>query len=46
MPLRWGMLSLALKMLDEIGFPEELVVNSSVERFRQYLKERNIHLED
>ena len=41
-----GHAGLALKMLDEIGFPEELVVNSSVERFRQYLKERNIHLED
>ena len=41
-----GHAGLALKMLDDIGFPEELVVNSSVERFRQYLKERNIHLED
>ena len=37
-----GHAGLALKMLDDIGFPEELVVNSSVERFRQYLKERNI----
>ena len=41
-----GHAGLALKMLDEIGFPEELVVNSSVERFRQYLKERNIHWEE
>ncbi len=29
----------ALRMLREIDFPEELVVNSNVERFRQYLKE-------
>lgn len=27
------------KLLDEIDFPEELVVNSSVERFRAYLKQ-------
>lgn len=28
----------ALKMLEEINFPEELVVNSSIERFDNYLK--------
>ena len=26
-------------MLEEMGFPEELIVNSSEERFRNYLKE-------
>lgn len=30
--------SAALKMLEEIDFPEELVVNSSVERFSEYLR--------
>lgn len=28
----------ALKMLEEINFPEELIVNSSIERFDNYLK--------
>ncbi len=28
----------AIKMLEEIDFPEELVVNSSIERFNNYLK--------
>lgn len=28
----------SLRLLDEIGFPEELVVNSSAERFRAYLR--------
>lgn len=36
----------SLKMLEEINFPEELVVNSSVERFEKYLKEHNIPLRD
>ncbi len=34
----------SIKMLEEIGFPEELVVNSSVERFERCLKERGIRL--
>lgn len=34
----------SLKMLEEIGFPEELVVNSSVERFERYLHEHNLPL--
>ena len=29
----------ALRMLEEIGFPEELVVNSSWERFEAYLSD-------
>lgn len=29
----------SLKLLEEIDFPEELVVNSSVERFQNYLKQ-------
>ncbi len=33
-------------MLREIGFPEELVVNSSVERFEKCLSERNIKLRE
>lgn len=36
----------ALEMLREIDFPEELIVNSSVERFEQYLKYHNIPLKD
>ena len=34
----------ALSMLEEIGFPEELIVNSSVENFNKYLLEQNIPL--
>lgn len=36
----------ALRMLEEIGFPEELVVNSSVERFEKYLTEHNLPLRE
>lgn len=32
----------ALAMLEEIGFPEELVVNSSRERFERYLEETGL----
>ena len=42
-----GKFSQALAMLNEINFPEELVVNSSVERFQKYLSEHtNLVLED
>lgn len=34
----------SIRMLEEIGFPEELVVNSSVERFEACLRERGIEL--
>lgn len=34
----------ALSMLEEIGFPEELVVNASIENFNNYLTEMNIPL--
>lgn len=34
----------ALSMLEEIGFPEELVVNASVENLNKYLTEMNIPL--
>ena len=34
----------AIKMLESINFPEELIVNSSVENFENYLKENNIPL--
>lgn len=34
----------ALSMLQEIGFPEELIINSSVENFNRYLTEMNIPL--
>ncbi len=36
----------SVAMLEEIGFPEELVVNSSVERFEKCLSERNIRLRE
>ncbi len=32
----------AMKMLEEIDFPQELIVNSDVNRFKSYLRERNI----
>lgn len=34
----------ALSMLSEINFPEELIINSSVENFEKYLLENNIPL--
>ena len=34
----------SIKMLEEIGFPEELIVNSSIERFEKTLRERGIPL--
>lgn len=34
----------AMKLLEEINFPEELIVNSDINRFKSYLRERNIHL--
>jgi len=36
----------SLRMLEEIEFPEELVVNSSVERFEKYLSEHGIPLRE
>lgn len=36
----------SLGMLEEIGFPEELVVNSSVERFEKYLTDHNLPLRE
>ena len=36
----------ALEMLEEIGFPEELIINSSVERLNNYFKGRGLHLFD
>ncbi len=35
----------ALRLLEEIGFPEELIVNSSVENMNKYMREANISLE-
>ncbi|MBE6824115.1 MAG: phosphatase [Ruminococcaceae bacterium] len=34
----------ALKMLSEIDFPSELVVNSSVDNLKEYFKEKNIDI--
>ena len=34
----------SLRMLESIDFPEELVINASVENFEKYLKEQNISL--
>lgn len=38
-----GELDDAIKMLKEIDFPESLIVNSSEENFKAYLKENNIY---
>ena len=43
---RVGHVEGALEMLEEIGFPEELVINSSVERLDNYFKGRGLHLFD
>ena len=39
-----GRADASLQMLEEIGFPEELVINSSVERFERYLTKLNLPL--
>ena len=39
-----GNVPLALKMLSEIDFPRELIVNSSVENLQEYFKEKNIDI--
>ena len=41
---RVGEFSNAVKMLTEIDFPSELVVNSSVENLKQYFSEKNIEI--
>lgn len=41
-----GRVDEALAMLEEIDFPEELVINSSVSRFEKYLTEHNIPLKE
>ena len=41
-----GRFDATIKMLEEIDFPEELIVNSSVERFEQCLRERGIALRE
>lgn len=41
---RVGHVEGALAMLEEIGFPEELVINSSIERLDAYFKGRGIRL--
>ena len=38
-----GELDDAIKMLKDIDFPKSLIVNSSVENFKAYLKENNIY---
>ena len=43
---RVGHVEGALEMLEEIGFPEELIINSSVERLNNYFKGRGLHLFD
>lgn len=40
-----GEVSDAIKMLKEIDFPQELIVNTDVDRFKTYLRERNIPIE-
>ena len=39
-----GCVDNALEMLEEIGFPEELVVNSSGERLDEYFRGRGLTL--
>lgn len=39
-----GDVPFALKMLEEIDFPSELVVNSSVENLKEYFREKNIEI--
>lgn len=39
-----GEVSDAIKMLEEIDFPSELVVNSSVENLQEYFREKNIEI--
>lgn len=39
-----GRVDRALEMLEEVGFPEELVVNSSKERLDEYFRSRGLHL--
>lgn len=39
-----GDVPFALQMLSEINFPQELVVNSSVENLKQFLSEKNISI--
>ena len=41
---RVGHVEGALAMLEEIGFPEELVINSSIERLDAYFRGRGLHL--
>ena len=41
---RVGHVEGALAMLEEIGFPEELVINSSIERLVAYFRGRGLHL--
>lgn len=41
---RVGCVDNALTMLEEIGFPEELVINSSRERLDAYFRGRGLHL--
>lgn len=41
-----GSVTPALELLDEVGFPDELVVNRSMEAFEAYLSVRNRRLEE
>ena len=41
---RVGAVENALTMLEEIDFPEELVINSSRERLDAYFRSRGLHL--
>ena len=39
-----GRMPKALAMLAEIGFPPELIVNTSLDRFEAYLEERRVRV--
>ena len=41
-----GRVEPAFEMLEEIGFPQKLIVNSSVDRFERYLIEHDLPLRE
>jgi putative hydrolase len=40
-----GRFDLALKMLEEVGFDENLIVNTSKEKFKEFINRKNIKIE-
>ncbi len=46
MSVHVGVFDVAEQLLQELEFPEELIINSSVERLNNYFKGRGLHLFD